>query len=753
VSRLIGPSEGSREVRYIDPTGVFKSKAGRTARFYTDAAATTLADILTYPGGVAYAGSAVTIDAYSMLPLIQFPDGVDTLYVVVDGGPAWPVYAREDDRLDVLSARTLNVKDYGAKGDGVTNDSAAFTAALAAAGTTKVVRVPSGTYVVTPGTISLAAGQVMVGESSSTTTIISSAGSKTGTGIVLAARTTVSGLFVRGYYAGIDSRDNTVKILECQLSYNEIGIDFTAAAYLIRVRGNQITFNDVGIVVRPIAEAYEMVISENIIDNNAGVGIALCTNSGGLVIENNSIEGNRNYTTNVGCGLLVKGTNMSRLKVDGNWFENNGSDPATAVDIFMLAPSGEPATGVALRTAIVGVLPADLQSLFSTGGANVGAVSITSNAFIFTKYNVVLSGYKSSITVSRNMFKGIKDKFNKHIFLNVQTGTSGIGGGRIAIDNNNANNSDDAAIDPQVSSGINNTIVYSDATLTDAVADTYTYNGKDLFQPLPATTTFAYTGGTVSYSIPKWATTLILEGIAGGGGGGSGARKPVGTASGGGGSGGGGGYNRIILPVSAVAGPLKVTVGAAGTPGASVTTDGTNGNVGTAGGTTTITDTTGAISYLRAGGGGAGAGGTTAGGVGGSSGVGGSPGGAGATGGATAVGGNGTFLAGGGAGGGGGGINASETVFAAGLGSYCTQGSSFGLSPADTTGLSHTPNTVAIGGSAGGGGSASATAAASPGAAGGTWGAAGGGGGASRDGNASGAGGAPTAGYATITAF
>jgi hypothetical protein len=107
VARLIGPSEASREVKTIvtssgSTKGLFKSKAGRPATFYLDSAATQMADILTL-AGAAIAGSTVTIDAYSMLPLIQFPDGVDTLYVIIDGGPIWPIYAREDDRFDALN--------------------------------------------------------------------------------------------------------------------------------------------------------------------------------------------------------------------------------------------------------------------------------------------------------------------------------------------------------------------------------------------------------------------------------------------------------------------------------------------------------------------------------------------------------------------------------------------------------------------------------------------------------------------------
>lgn len=116
MARLLFPDEGSRLV--LGRSGVTATyRAGYAAVFYTDAAATTLADVRVYDGtatpGAAYAGSSVTIDAYSMLPVVWGPDGVDTLYVVVDSGPAWPVYARTDDRLDALATRVDDLEAGG----------------------------------------------------------------------------------------------------------------------------------------------------------------------------------------------------------------------------------------------------------------------------------------------------------------------------------------------------------------------------------------------------------------------------------------------------------------------------------------------------------------------------------------------------------------------------------------------------------------------------------------------------------------
>lgn len=119
------------------------SAAGFTALVYSDSGATTLADLLTYPGGVAISGSSLTVDSNSQLPLFQGPnDGSDTLYVKVNGGPASAIYARIDDRLDALETfmittvpatyeqrRTFNVMDYGAVGDDTTIPGSALAAA------------------------------------------------------------------------------------------------------------------------------------------------------------------------------------------------------------------------------------------------------------------------------------------------------------------------------------------------------------------------------------------------------------------------------------------------------------------------------------------------------------------------------------------------------------------------------------------------------------------------------------------------
>jgi len=113
VARLLGPDENTR-LAYISTAGsTLRSAAGKSAIIYADSAASTLADILTEAGG-AVSGSTLTIDAYSRFPLFQFPDGVDTVYAVVNGGPTVALYARTDDRLDALATRMTAIEAGGA---------------------------------------------------------------------------------------------------------------------------------------------------------------------------------------------------------------------------------------------------------------------------------------------------------------------------------------------------------------------------------------------------------------------------------------------------------------------------------------------------------------------------------------------------------------------------------------------------------------------------------------------------------------
>lgn len=92
----------------------------------------------------------------SQLPAADLPlDGVELMPVVQDG---------ITKRAPVASAGAgVNVKAYGATGDGITNDLPAINAAILAAGINGTVIFPKGTYLVA-GTVQMLSGQGFVGD-------------------------------------------------------------------------------------------------------------------------------------------------------------------------------------------------------------------------------------------------------------------------------------------------------------------------------------------------------------------------------------------------------------------------------------------------------------------------------------------------------------------------------------------------------------------------------------------------------------
>ena len=103
MARLTFPDEGSRLV-YRSAGITLASAAGRTALVYSDESATTLADIQSVEGESL---TSLTVDSYSRLPMFLGPDNADVVYVKVENGPASPVYARSDDRIDALETNSL----------------------------------------------------------------------------------------------------------------------------------------------------------------------------------------------------------------------------------------------------------------------------------------------------------------------------------------------------------------------------------------------------------------------------------------------------------------------------------------------------------------------------------------------------------------------------------------------------------------------------------------------------------------------
>ncbi len=260
------------------------------------------------------------------------------------------------------------------------------------------------------------------------------------------------------------------------------------------------------------------------------------------------------------------------------------------------------------------------------------------------------------------------------------------------------------------------------------------------------------------HALAPGCKSVLLRVQGPGGPGGSGRRGAAATIRCGGGGGSAGGYSEWECPVSDLPATLYVTVGALGTPGASVATDDTGGAAGTNAAdsfvkTSTSTSAIGNVLCYAFGGHG-GQGGTATTGTAGTAAGGRWPsvaGGAGSSTGTAGVAGSSSTSVPGGAGGGGG-LTAADVQSAGGAGGAAS--GRFGSSPAAGTAGGGAGaaggNPPGLGnGSGGGGGGSNASGAGGIGGAGGN-GAGGGGGGASPNGNASGAGGAGGPGYVEI---
>lgn len=155
MTRLIGP-----DARVVFVTsGPNRGKAaapGMSAPIYADEALTMAADILTV-GGDAVPNSTFTVDSNSMLPLFQFPDGADTVWTSINNGPAVPLYARTDDRMDAIAAQLAGISIAVPAPTGVVaTDTAAIQDALDAAadaGGGRVSLAAGQDYVITGVTI------------------------------------------------------------------------------------------------------------------------------------------------------------------------------------------------------------------------------------------------------------------------------------------------------------------------------------------------------------------------------------------------------------------------------------------------------------------------------------------------------------------------------------------------------------------------------------------------------------------------
>lgn len=116
MARLLGPDANGRLV-YVAAAGSLRSAAGLTAVVYAATSGATLADIATYDGtgtpGATIDDAELTVDTDSLLPRFWYPDGVDVVYVSVNGGTRVAVNADYDARLDAIDTGKASTSHAG----------------------------------------------------------------------------------------------------------------------------------------------------------------------------------------------------------------------------------------------------------------------------------------------------------------------------------------------------------------------------------------------------------------------------------------------------------------------------------------------------------------------------------------------------------------------------------------------------------------------------------------------------------------
>jgi hypothetical protein len=127
--------------------GLWAVGSGAVVTFWDDADAGTQYTDLLDAGGLP--ATQVTADEYGQIPELQGPDGVTGMWADAGGtSRAW-IEARSTgigEQVTVSVRDWLNVKDFGAQGDGATDDTAAIQAALAACPMGGIVYLPAGAY-------------------------------------------------------------------------------------------------------------------------------------------------------------------------------------------------------------------------------------------------------------------------------------------------------------------------------------------------------------------------------------------------------------------------------------------------------------------------------------------------------------------------------------------------------------------------------------------------------------------------------
>lgn len=251
--------------------------------------------------GLGAADGVASLDADGRLPEAQVPERLSAY------------------ELESVYARGANVKSFGAVGDGVTDDSAAFAAAFAAADT---VFAPRGTYLVASG-VTVPARKELWGEWARSYTGDSIAG----TILKIANPATTAPVVSLGYGARLmgvacmgSGKDTTPQHDGVRLGGQNVVTHCTIYDCRYGIQGNYKSGNEVALnqihdnETSGIRNPVDSRINNNTINVNGGHGIDMQAGANDNVITNNKIEWNaiRGITAYDNANLVIANNTVDR---------------------------------------------------------------------------------------------------------------------------------------------------------------------------------------------------------------------------------------------------------------------------------------------------------------------------------------------------------------------------------------------------------------------------------------------------------
>jgi len=371
MARLLGPDPATRLAVRFTAGRQMEGLPGRNLTVYTDEACTSLASIAAYdedePGtpGAVISGSKVRVGQDSRIPLFWFPSGVDVVWAQTsDEQVTLRLVADVDARLDRQELR-LNVKSFGAAGDGETDDTAAIQAAIDAvpeAGGS--VYFPAGTYL--SDGLTVRSGVCLVGDGQFATVIEHTAADAHGiygediVGFVL------QGLRLTGPADGLSAGSYDGLLLA------KTGSTATQNVVVRDVMIDHFSRNGVNLA-DPITSVFDNVRSQNnggwgfVVDTGTSLSFVSCYANGcwtgGFSFTSTS------YSSLIGCacdstggsGIAYSLTNCNSVTLTGCGCEDIGSNQfqvsgGSAVSLISCYSSGNDATAFRVVSGATGVM-------------------------------------------------------------------------------------------------------------------------------------------------------------------------------------------------------------------------------------------------------------------------------------------------------------------------------------------------------------------------------------------------------------